>query len=256
MITEFSINSNISKDHKLIEIKNYIDQKRTSNVKFKVLDVGGGVQNKANIKIDALFDLNDDVIEASNNNIQIIKKDFCTKGSWDDIEDNYFDFTICTHTLEDIRDPFYVIQQIIRVSKEGYIAVPHKLRELDFSTMKSVLGYAHHRWIFGMEKGVLNIISKSNLLDYLVKTRKIKTPKNSKKYIFINLVRYIYFLLNFNKIKAFSYREKKESILNYEISFRFKNDFKYNLVNNDCFLPPHDEYINAIINLLSYEDKI
>ena len=78
MITEFNINSNISKDHKLIEIKNYIDQKRTSKAKNKVRDVGGGDQNKANMKIDALFDVNDVVNEASGNNIQNIKKDFCT----------------------------------------------------------------------------------------------------------------------------------------------------------------------------------
>ena len=122
--------------------------------------------------------------------------------------------------------PYFVIQQIIRVSKEGYIATPHKLRELDFSTMKSVLGYAHHRWIFVMKNQELNIISKSNLLDYLVKTKKIKIPKNSKKYFFIKLLKYLYFLFK-NEKKAFSYREKKETLMNYEIAFKFKNDFKF-----------------------------
>lgn len=255
MITEFSINSNISKDAKLIEIKKYIDENKERNQDYKVLDVGGGVQNKANIQIDALFDLNDDVIRTTERKIRVIKEDFCSKEAWNTISDNSFDFTICTHTLEDIRDPYFVIQQIIRVSKEGYIAVPHKLRELDFSTMKSVLGYAHHRWIFGMKNQELNIISKSNLLDYLVKTKKIKIPKNSKKYFFVNLVRYIYFLMK-NEKKAFSYREKKETIMNYEIAFKFKNDFKFKFLNQDCFLPPHTEYVEAIEELLSYEDSI
>lgn len=255
MITEFNINSNLGKDAKLLQIKKYIDVNKIKNKNYKVLDVGGGVRNKANIQIDALFDLNDDVMNDENKGIRVIKKDFCAKDAWQTIDDKSFDFTICTHTLEDIRDPYFVIQQIIRVSKEGYIAVPHKLRELDFSTMRSVLGYAHHRWIFSMKNGELNIVSKSNLLDYLVKTKKIKIPKNSKKYFFINLVRYFYFLIK-NEKKAFTYREKKESIMKYEISFKFKNDFKFKFLNQDCFLPPHTEYVEAIEELLSYEDGI
>ena len=78
MITEFGINSNISKDAKLIDIKKYIDENKR-NQDYKVLDVGGGVQNKANIQIDALFDLNDDVVGFNDTKVRVFKKDFVQK---------------------------------------------------------------------------------------------------------------------------------------------------------------------------------
>lgn len=255
MIIEFKINSVLNKDLELIKIKKYVEQSKKTKKTFKVLDVGGGVRNKAGIPIDTLFDLSDESAKKNTNKIEIIKKDFCTKDGWDTIEDDHFDYCICTHTLEDVRDPYFVIQQIIRTSKEGYIAVPHKYRELNFSTSKSVLGYAHHRWIFGMENGVLNIISKSNILDYLIKTKKISAPHNSKKYFFRNVIRYLLFLIK-NKKNAFLYSERKDSISHYEIAFRFQDKFDFKLVDDDCFLPPHDNYIAAIQKILSYEDSL
>lgn len=255
MITEFKINSVLSKDLELKKIKKYVEENKKIKENYKVIDIGGGLRNKAGIPIDTLFDLSDESLKKNTNKIEIIKKDFCTKEGWDTLEDNHFDFSICTHTLEDVRDPYFVIQQIIRTSKEGYIAVPHKYRELNFSTSKSVLGYAHHRWIFGMRNGVLNIISKSNILDYLIKSKKILVPNNSKKYFFRNLARYILFFIS-NKKNAFFYTEKKESISHYEIAFRFKDKFDYKLINDDCFLPPHDSYIAAIQEILNYEDSL
>lgn len=100
MITEFNINSNLGKDAKLLQIKEYIDVNKIKNKNYKVLDVGGGVRNKADIQIDALFDLNDDVMNDENKGIRVIKKDFCEKDAWQTIDDKSFDFTICTHTLD------------------------------------------------------------------------------------------------------------------------------------------------------------
>lgn len=100
MITEFNINSNLGKDAKLLQIKEYIDVNKIKNKNYKVLDVGGGVRNKADIQIDALFDLNDDVMNDENKGIRVIMKDFCEKDAWQTIDDKSFDFTICTHTLD------------------------------------------------------------------------------------------------------------------------------------------------------------
>ena len=100
MITEFNINSNLGKDTKLLQIKEYIDVNKIKNKNYKVLDVGGGVRNKADIQIDALFDLNDDVMNDENKGIRVIKKDFCEKDAWQTIDDKSYGF--CNSCGEEI----------------------------------------------------------------------------------------------------------------------------------------------------------
>jgi hypothetical protein len=254
MIYNFSVNSVNEKDINLKKIAQKIKDQKKINKNFKVIDIGGGVQNKEGIPVDCLFDLNNTV--HLNSKITIIKRDFCDKDAWNDLQDNQFDYAICTHTLEDIRDPKYVISQIIRVAKEGYIAVPHKHRELSYSTQNIAVGYAHHRWIFGFKNKKMLMIPKSNIVDYLFKKKIIKVPKNSKKNIFINLLRYFYFLYKGNFNKLFFYREIRESIKNYEYSFEFKDNFQYEILNDDCFLPPHEDYIKSLKFLVNLEDEI
>ena len=70
--------------------------------------------------------------------------------------DKYFDYSICSHLLEDVRDPLAVIRELVRVSKCGYVETPTRLREIfakgRFDRLKSRLfwppevGFYHHRW--------------------------------------------------------------------------------------------------------------
>ena len=65
-------------------------------------------------------------------------------------EDNYFNFAFCRHTLEDIQNPQNAFNEIIRISKSGYIETPSPLVELTkyidgFNT--ETRGYIHHRYI-------------------------------------------------------------------------------------------------------------
>lgn len=62
--------------------------------------------------------------------------------------DNQFDFVICSHILEDIRDPIWLCSEIMRIGKAGYIEVPSMKVELTKGVMdKSYAGYYHHRWL-------------------------------------------------------------------------------------------------------------
>src|SRR4051812_15068559 len=57
-----------------------------------------------------------------------IQRDICNKTPWP-FADKQFDFCICSHILEDIRDPLYVSSELMRVSKRGYIEVPSRVLE-------------------------------------------------------------------------------------------------------------------------------
>src|SRR5712692_10420687 len=52
----------------------------------------------------------------------------CTPGPWP-VPDNAFDFTICSHLLEDIHDPFHVLSELMRVSPRGYVETPSRAWE-------------------------------------------------------------------------------------------------------------------------------
>ncbi len=63
-------------------------------------------------------------------------------------KNNQFDFVICSHTLEDIRDPIFLCSEIMRVGKRGYIEVPSERSELIKGIANNkYCGYYHHRWL-------------------------------------------------------------------------------------------------------------
>lgn len=52
-----------------------------------------------------------------------IRRDICDKTPYP-FADKSIDLVICSHTLEDIRDPLWVCSEMIRIGKAGYVEVP------------------------------------------------------------------------------------------------------------------------------------
>ncbi|HVM80667.1 MAG TPA: methyltransferase domain-containing protein [Stellaceae bacterium] len=88
--------------------------------------------------------------------------------------DKLFDFVICSHLLEDVRDPLIVCKELIRVAKSGYIETPSRLREIyskeRFFALRSFLGnipevgFYHHRWFVEAEGAHLRFTAKTTAL--------------------------------------------------------------------------------------------
>jgi len=114
---------------------------------LEVLNVGGSLGDSFANVTTALIDINLPSKEVSKIK-NFYQGDINLQSTWDKIPDKFFDFSICTHTLEDIRDPGFVITNLIRTSKAGFITVPNKYSEM--SNIESIFwrGYCHHRWIF------------------------------------------------------------------------------------------------------------
>jgi hypothetical protein len=159
------------------DIISYIMNKKSLGV-FKVVDVGGSLGGWSANVTDAIIDFNDPII-VSNSQIKHFKCDITDHNSWSDIlkyieENGKFDFCICTHTLEDIMNPVFVSNQITKIAKSGYIAVPSKYRELSRFECgnTSYRGYIHHRWIFDitadnifMGYPKINYLDSTNIFD-------------------------------------------------------------------------------------------
>src|SRR5215210_156584 len=70
------------------------------------------------------------------------------------------DFVICSHTLEDIRDPLWVCSEMVRIAKAGYIEVPSRLAESSRGIEPGQAGWSHHRWLIDMADGQVRFLMK------------------------------------------------------------------------------------------------
>jgi hypothetical protein len=90
--------------------------------------------------------------------------DVCSRQPWP-FADDQFDFVVCSHTLEDIRDPIWVCGELQRVARAGYIETPSRAEEQSWGVHGPWVGWSHHRWLvdvvddrlrFAMKPGVLH----------------------------------------------------------------------------------------------------
>ena len=89
-------------------------------------------------------------------------------------EDNEFDFVYARHVIEDLYNPFNLINEMSRVAKKGYIETPSPLAEcsqLCDINIKGELpgyrGYCHHRWLAWNNGKGLQLIEKFPMIDRL-----------------------------------------------------------------------------------------
>jgi hypothetical protein len=89
-----------------------------------------------------------------------------------------FDFCYCRHTLEDIQNPGFAFQEMVRCSRRGYIETPSPLIEVlkrvDALSMNgdpnlNYCGYIHHRYIVWTNRNTntLYFLPKYPILEYV-----------------------------------------------------------------------------------------
>ncbi|MBV9771272.1 MAG: hypothetical protein JOZ32_17000 [Bryobacterales bacterium] len=64
---------------------------------------------------------------------------------------------ICSHTLEDVRDPLWVCSEMIRIAKAGYIEVPSRIWETCRGHEPGIAGLSHHRWLIDIDQQASSI---------------------------------------------------------------------------------------------------
>jgi hypothetical protein len=80
-----------------------------------------------------------------------VQHDICATDAWP-FADDQFDFAVCSHTLEDVRDPIRVCEELSRVAKAGYVEVPSRLEEQSPMTDRPGIGWTHHRWLIDVDQ--------------------------------------------------------------------------------------------------------
>lgn len=93
--------------------------------------------------------------------------DLCQRQPWP-FPDGRFDYAVCTHVLEDLRDPIWVCAEMQRIARAGYIEVPSRVAEQSRGVEHPLYaGYYHHRWLVSIEDGVLVFRHKPHSLHAL-----------------------------------------------------------------------------------------
>jgi hypothetical protein len=143
-----------------------------------VLDVGGWASpfNRANWILDAQpFETRGFYRTFGGKPFQGPEREWFTKETWvqrdicDKVPfpfpDKHFDFAICSHTLEDLRDPLWVCAELARVAKRGYVEVPSRewetCRGCEYPT---IAGLSHHRWLIELSGTTLRFLQKFHTL--------------------------------------------------------------------------------------------
>jgi hypothetical protein len=92
-----------------------------------------------------------------------VRRDVCAREPWP-FEDGSIDFAVCSHTLEDVRDPVWVCAELQRVARAGYIEVPSRLEEQSHGFQGPWVGWGHHHWLIDVRPGAIEFVFKHHVL--------------------------------------------------------------------------------------------
>jgi hypothetical protein len=141
---------------KLLEFHN---SKKNSNSNISMLDIGGWFApcKQATHMVDIMPFETLNVAGAYGNGELLIRPENYTQLDLGGIDrlpfaDKQFDFVVCRHTLEDIKDPILISKEMMRVAKAGYIETPHRIYESTKGVERHWwCGHYHHRWLVEVE---------------------------------------------------------------------------------------------------------
>lgn len=93
-----------------------------------------------------------------------VQRDICDREPWP-FRDKHFDFVVCSHTLEDLRDPIWVCSELQRVGKRGYIEVPSRAFESSRGVERpGQAGLSHHRWLIDIRGQEIVFLQKLHMI--------------------------------------------------------------------------------------------
>lgn len=169
--------------------------------------------------------------------------DVCQRKKWP-FNDKEFDYCICSQLLEDVRDPLWVLSEIIRISKAGYIEVPSRKYETSYGIEgRQLAGAVHHRWIIDTYENKLRFTFKYSWvhLPYVANKKPPKGNDRNLKIEWQDSINYFENVINdgpdiinyfLNKKDAKTISEFNRKLFNENIII---NKIKYLYHNNDIF---------------------
>jgi hypothetical protein len=119
-----------------------------------------------------------DSVEIRRDGVTFFKINLEDKNTWTSLlnyveENGKFDFSICSHTLEDIFNPLDLISLLEIISYRGFIAMPSKYDEFSFLFENKYRGNAHHKQFFDVVDNKLIVYPKFSWIETNTKSDSI-----------------------------------------------------------------------------------
>jgi len=177
VITHWQYNSSV-KD--LIgDVKNIISEND-----YKTIDIGASAQfwSYPECKFVA------DIVEIQKEGVKFFNFNIQNKDTWGELisyveEHGKFDFSICSHTLEDVLTPVDLLNLLPKISKRGYIAVPSKYDEFSFLWNNKYRGNAHHKQIIDVKDDMICIYPKYPFIEVYDESDEILKSSSGKELV-------------------------------------------------------------------------
>jgi hypothetical protein len=151
--------------HSRQSVIDFITYKKSQG-KFTVIDLGASAASWSYNYIDAAIDIHP--VESK----LTFNMDVQDQDQWGELreyvgEHGKFDFSICSHTIEDLHYPQAAIKLLQKISDRGYITTPSVYRELTHLGEGRGKGYDHHHWMYHNGKdNELVMIPKMNHIEH------------------------------------------------------------------------------------------
>jgi hypothetical protein len=170
-----------------INIKEFINEVKNniSNNNYTSIDIGAYAQFWSYPECKTVAD----IFNPNYSDVEFIYFNIQDKSSYNNIlkiveNRGKFDYSICSHTLEDVNNPLDLLDLLPKISKRGYIACPSKYHEFSFLQERKYRGHAHHKNIIDVKNEKLIIYPKCSFIEKDERTDLIR-EKNDKHEIVI-----------------------------------------------------------------------
>lgn len=157
-------------------VKNLIGdvKKLISDNDYKTIDIGASLQfwSYPECKFVA------DIVKIEQEGVKFFDFNIQDKNTWIELlnyveEHGKFDYSICSHTLEDVITPTDLLELLPKISKKGYIAIPSKYNEFMFLWDNKYRGNAHHKQIIDVKDDMICIYPKYPFIEVFEETDKV-----------------------------------------------------------------------------------
>jgi hypothetical protein len=146
----------------------HIESARAQNPAYRVIDLGGVAGGGwSNAYSDMIVDIN-----AGTDDPRALRIDLCRPDTWAPLWENIaqhgpYDFAICNHTLEDLYNPYPVLDNLHKIAHQGIVTIPSINTELScLPESPAWKGYLHHRWLFDQtQDGHMLVIPKLGIIE-------------------------------------------------------------------------------------------
>jgi hypothetical protein len=165
MITKIQLGGIHSRD---AEVNNYLSTIAKPNKQLQVIDIGASANFWCNHVTAAV-----DIVDPNQTEVKYFTGNINLPDVWNTVLEyvkvhGKFDFSICTHTLEDISNPVLVAQMLGKISNKGFVSMPSKYAETKRTgAIGGSRGWMHHRWIFNHEQDQIVAYPKIPVTEYL-----------------------------------------------------------------------------------------